>query len=159
MAGFRWRFRKSFTIIPKLLKFTINKKSWSLNFKLGPYSRSWGSARSTSGIDLPGEYGFYMHKDHRKNHPEAKKGGFDALIIVGFFLVWIFHWLLGAFQTWALPFFADEKIVHPHFLLWGLLMIAELSLVWKTRKSLTVLFLFFVLGSVANWILFAWFIV
>lgn len=66
MAGFRLRFRKSIPIIPKILYVTLNKKSYSINLRLGPYSRSWGNKRSHSTLDMPGELGFSYRKSKER---------------------------------------------------------------------------------------------
>jgi hypothetical protein len=89
--AFRLRFRHSFTLIPHFLKFTLNKKSWSLNMTIGPYSRSWGSARSTTTIDAPGALGFSWREEH--SHGD---GGFDTLWIL---LIAVFCLLTVPVQT------------------------------------------------------------
>lgn len=152
MAGsrFRLRFRKSFTVIPKVLKFTVNKKSWSLNFTLGPYSRSWGNRRSTSGVDLPGEYGLSMRKEHRRTE-KFDYGGIWTVLTV---LVVLLHTAIGLTRLYVWPALADCTTTGHPALLTLCLLAAELLIVWKIRHKLITSVVLLTAGSVAYWM--AW---
>lgn len=66
MAGFRMQFRKSFRIT-KNLRLTVSKRGISLNFKMGPLSKSWGTRENRTTIDAPGTFGFSWQKRRRKS--------------------------------------------------------------------------------------------
>lgn len=87
MAGFHAHFRKSFTIIPGLLKWTISKRGVSLNAHAGPLSKSWGTYESETSIDGPGHFGLGWRKtDRRKTSHQAKHhpfSGFFTISLVG----------------------------------------------------------------------------
>ena len=77
-----FRFRKSFDIIPGLLRWTISKRGASLNLHLGIYSKSWGSGgRRTRTIDIPGTSGIFFRKQTRvKEDPDDPDEGFSHLV-------------------------------------------------------------------------------
>jgi hypothetical protein len=69
-----FRFRKSLTIIPGILKWTVSKKSTSLNLNLGIFSRSWGTRGTTTTLDMPGTSGiFWRSEKRRRKDPEQAK--------------------------------------------------------------------------------------
>jgi Protein of unknown function (DUF4236) len=123
--AFRLRFRHSFTIIPKFLKFTLNKKSWSLNLTIGPYSRSWGSARSTTTIDAPGALGFSWRDEH--SHGD---GGFESLWILLVVLLLVASLLV---QT-GLLFWQTTLAIGPAAAISTGLQLATLCAVFSIRK-------------------------
>jgi hypothetical protein len=48
-------FRRSFPVIPGILKYNVNMHSRSWTLKLGPLSRTWSSTgRVTTSANLPG---------------------------------------------------------------------------------------------------------
>lgn len=61
-----FRFRKSLTIIPGVLRWTVSKKSTSLNLNLGIFSKSWGTRGSTTTIDAPGTTGIFWRREKRR---------------------------------------------------------------------------------------------
>jgi hypothetical protein len=63
----KFRFRKSLTIIPGVLKWTVSKKSTSLNLNLGLFSRSWGTRGTTTTLDLPGTSGLFFRSEKRRS--------------------------------------------------------------------------------------------
>lgn len=65
MAGFKMQFRKSFRI-SRHLRFTISKRGMSLNFRMGPVSKSWGTRENRTTIDAPGAFGFSWERRTRK---------------------------------------------------------------------------------------------
>lgn len=67
----RFRFRKSFNIFGKFLGWTVSKKGVSLNMKLGPLSKSWGTRGRTTTIDAPGEYGMFWRKQESRKASAA----------------------------------------------------------------------------------------
>jgi hypothetical protein len=68
-----FRFRKSFTIIPGILRWTVSKKSTSLNLNLGLFSKSWGTRGTTTTIDAPGTTGIFWRREHRRGGRGAAK--------------------------------------------------------------------------------------
>lgn len=77
-----FRFRKSFNIIPGLLRWTISKKGASLNLHLGIYSKSLGTGgRRTRTIDVPGTTGIFFRKQTReKQDPDDPDDGFGHFL-------------------------------------------------------------------------------
>lgn len=52
-------FRKSFTVIPGILKYNVNARSRSWTLRIGPFSRTWSSTgRRTTAVNLPGPVGY-----------------------------------------------------------------------------------------------------
>lgn len=70
-----FRFRKSFTIIPGILKWTVSKKSTSLNLNLGIFSRSWGTRGKTTTLDMPGTSGIFWRKEERRKKGNKGQAG------------------------------------------------------------------------------------
>lgn len=77
-----FRFRKSFDIIPGMLRWTVSKRGFSLNLHLGIYSKSWGTGgRRTRTIDVPGTAGFFFRKQTVvKDDPDDPDEGFGHLV-------------------------------------------------------------------------------
>lgn len=67
----KFRFRKSFSIIPGILRWTVSKRGTSLNLNLGIFSKSWGTRQNTTTLDMPGTSGIFWRKEQRKS--QAKK--------------------------------------------------------------------------------------
>jgi hypothetical protein len=63
-----FRFRKSFDIFGRILRWTVSKRGVSLNFHLGPFSKSWGTRQNTTTMDIPGTSGMFLRKEKRKHH-------------------------------------------------------------------------------------------
>lgn len=61
-----FRFRKTFPILGKFLGFTISKKGFSINFRAGVFSKSIGTLRNVTTIDLPGTSGIFFRKERRR---------------------------------------------------------------------------------------------
>jgi len=154
-SPFRLRFRKSLTLIPGLLKLTLNKRSWSLNLTIGPYSRSWGSLRTTSGIDLPGQQGLSLGKEHATRNDTFT---YATLWGVATILVVALHALIDLTRLYPVAYFQDcDRSGHP--LIWtGILIVAELAGVWKWRRRWQATLLMLTAGTVANWLVWSWLI-
>jgi hypothetical protein len=61
-------FRKSFTVIPHLLKYNVNARSRSWTLRVGPFSRTWSSTgRRTTSVNLPGPAGYRRTTTRRRN--------------------------------------------------------------------------------------------
>lgn len=89
MSEAHLHFRKSFPIIPGILKFTVSKRGVSLNLHLGFYSRSWGTVENRTTVDLPGHMGLGLQKvdRHGKHHhgePEQHEGSRDLSLALIF---------------------------------------------------------------------------
>lgn len=86
MAG-HVRYRRSWTIIPHFLKWTLTGHGVSLNFSAGPFHKSIGTRGTTTDVDLPGK-GLYWRDQHyhshlKNGHPAARAvhgGGFGLFL-------------------------------------------------------------------------------
>jgi hypothetical protein len=65
--GFHFRFRKSFRIMPGV-KGTISRRGASINFHSGLVSKSFGTRRNTTTVDVPGVHGAFWRSEHGHGH-------------------------------------------------------------------------------------------
>lgn len=82
-----------FTLIPGLLSWTLNKKSVSLNGRLGPLSRSWGTRGTTTTLDMPGKLFSFRKEERRRKRKRAEQeieqdsGSLSRLFAIGCLLL------------------------------------------------------------------------
>ena len=132
MAGMHFRFRKSFDIIPGLLRWTVSKRGASLNLHLGFYSKSWGTGgRRTTTIDMPGTTGMFWRKQERvKEDPNDADEGFGHLVQL--LLIW------GGALVAVVRFWLDSHghTVSGHPYRWiGGLLVGELIVFWMLWRT------------------------
>jgi len=132
MAGLHFRFRKSFTLIPGVLHWTVSKRGASLNLHLLIYSKSWGTGgRRTTTIDMPGTTGMFWRKQQKvKQDPEDADEGFAHLIQL------LFFWGLAVVSLFRFWIRAHGHTVtgHPYWWIGGLLAI-DLTGFWFLWRS------------------------
>lgn len=156
MAGLRTRFRKSFTIIPGILKWTISKKGTSLNFNLGPFSKTWGTRGNTTTIDAPGAFGLSWRKEERKGQ-NGEKGhqadGSHPLWLTGSVVVILLHLLVGLARIYIHPLATCAREGSP-FVTWVLICAAEavlVGLIWGLVPRLRGFLVFLMVLTLASW--------
>ncbi|WP_217924422.1 hypothetical protein [Miltoncostaea oceani] len=71
MARTRFRFRKTFPLLGRLLTGTVSRRGVSLNLRLGLFSRSWGTRGTTTTIDVPATSGIFFRKEERRRKPPS----------------------------------------------------------------------------------------
>jgi hypothetical protein len=118
VSGLRLRFRKSFTLVPGVLKWTLTRRGASLNLHLLFYSKSWGrGGRRTTTIDAPGRFGLSWRKQrYVKPVPGEPSDGFAhffqcLLVLLGF--------LIGLIRLHGAELFSSNCSLHghPHYVL------------------------------------------
>ncbi len=111
MAKMNFRFRKSFPIVPGILRFTISKKGWSVNLNLGIFSKSWGNIRQTTTLDMPGTTGIFWRKEQstKKSHEEKAQSkvihskAHKQIFILSLWVT-LLAWGVGLWQIYIHPF-------------------------------------------------------
>jgi hypothetical protein len=134
MAGLNFRFRKSFNIIPGILRWTISKRGASLNLNLGIYSKSWGTGgRRTTTVDLPGTSGIFWRKQEKvKEDPNDADEGFAHLLQL--LLIWG-GFIVGLVRLYASSLGKGCQLSgHPYWLLGGMLLV-ELGFFWMLWRT------------------------
>lgn len=140
----RFRFRKSFTIIPKVLHWTVSKKGASLNLRLGPYSKSWGTRGNSSTLDMPGTSGIFWRK--QTSRKKRKAGDEELEAAAAGFHPWAEgkRWLLGGVILFAAVGYIQLGVhplqtcaLHGHPFIWWTVAVVLITIIssWLQRKA------------------------
>lgn len=129
MANMRFRFRKTFRIIPGILTWTASKRGLSLNLNLGIYSKSWGTGgRRTTTLDVPGTSGIFWRKQEKvKDDPDDPDEGFSHFLQL--LVIWGGFWFGLARLHFERLADGCQLEGHPHWWLLGMLG-AQLLVFW-----------------------------
>lgn len=153
MSGMHLRFRKSFPIIPKVLYFTLSKKSVSMQLRLGPFSKSWGSKEDSFAIDAPGELGLGMKKRSRHKHdPDGPKRHRPSRVLAHLVLITL---ALALFARLYYHLLTDCSLSgHPGItlLVLSVVMIGGFEILWRAAESVRGPLLF-LLACASTWVI------
>lgn len=89
-----FRFHKSFPLLGRFIQGTVSKKGVSLNMRMGPLSKSWGTGRRRSTtLDMPGTSGIFWRSQRRASSEEAAQDSRQFWLFASL-MIWFFSALV-----------------------------------------------------------------